>query len=59
MSEPTPTLMIVTCRTAGCPNADESFTVRMYPNVEEPVWAAMCAGCDQMVQDIVPATPSA
>lgn len=57
MPEPKSTLMIVTCRTEGCPSANESFTAPMYPNAEEPIWAAVCAGCDQRVHDIVPATP--
>ncbi|MFD7764081.1 hypothetical protein [Streptomyces microflavus] len=54
-SEVTATEMVITCRTAGCPHDGVPFTARMYPRPNPPVWAAVCAVCDQMVPDIVPA----
>ncbi|MFJ2225523.1 hypothetical protein ACIOFY_36475 [Streptomyces anulatus] len=54
-SEVVATLMIITCRTQNCPEDGVPVTARMYPNASAPVWAAVCAGCGQMVSDIVPA----
>ncbi|MGC4950890.1 hypothetical protein ACLQ2N_32460 [Streptomyces sp. DT224] len=52
---PTSTRMVITCHTAGCPSEGIQYVAAMYPNAEAPVWSAMCAGCEQLVNDIVPA----
>ncbi|MFD4794977.1 hypothetical protein [Streptomyces anulatus] len=54
-SEIIATLMLITCRTPGCPEDGATSTARMYPNASAPIWAASCAGCNQMISDIVPA----
>ncbi|MEU5091730.1 hypothetical protein [Streptomyces sp. NPDC021356] len=53
--EPQPVNMLVTCHTEGCPVADVTYQVPMYPNVEPPTYRAVCAQCEQYVTDIVPA----
>jgi hypothetical protein len=50
-----PTLMHVTCHTAGCPVDGTTYTVNMYPNEAPPTWRAVCAQCGQSITDIVPA----
>lgn len=55
MEEEDPTLMAVTCHTAGCPVCDVTYNLPMYPNSWPPIWRAECTQCEQMITDIVPA----
>lgn len=52
--EPTPVMMVVTCRTPECAVEDVSYTLPMYANATEPIYLAMCQQCSQIVTDIVP-----
>lgn len=51
--DPQPVMKVVTCHTEGCPKAEKAETAPFTPNVDPPIYRAVCAGCDQPVTDIV------
>lgn len=48
--EPTPTRMVATCHTEGCPMSGVPITALMYPP-----YTAQCAQCGERVADVRPA----
>jgi hypothetical protein len=52
--EASPVTVRATCHTVGCPVAEVTYTVPMYPNPVPPEFRAQCGQCGQPVTDIVP-----
>jgi hypothetical protein len=52
--EPTPVMMIATCRTPGCPMDGVGITAAFYANSAPPIYRGQCAQCEQPVTDLVP-----
>lgn len=52
--EPQPVMMVATCHTSGCPEAEKPIEAPFFPNTEPPLYRAVCAGCGNTVTDIVP-----
>lgn len=55
--EEEPAIMRVTCHTAGCPVAEVTYAVDMYPNAEPPTYRAICGQCKQLIADLAPYMP--
>lgn len=53
--EPTPVMMVATCRTPGCPMENIGQTAAFYPNSAPPIFNGKCDPCGQPHTDIVPA----
>lgn len=43
----------VTCRAEGCPVAGETFRVKLYENVNPPIYRAQCGPCGNTTPEIV------
>ncbi|MEU3342232.1 hypothetical protein [Streptomyces sp. NPDC006668] len=54
--EPTPVVLTATCHSQGCPSAEVPIQAAFYPNANDPIFRAECAGCEQAVTDLVPFT---
>ncbi|NEC20507.1 hypothetical protein [Streptomyces parvus] len=52
--EPTPHMMIATCRTPHCPMNNIGEIAPFYPNATPPTYRGQCAQCGQTHTDIVP-----
>lgn len=52
--EPTPVMVIATCRTPGCPLEGIPQIEPFYPNATPPIFRGECAPCDRPHTDLVP-----
>ncbi|AKZ60823.1 hypothetical protein SAM23877_p114 (plasmid) [Streptomyces ambofaciens ATCC 23877] len=52
--EPTPVMLVATCRTSGCSIEGLSITAPYYPNATEPTYRAVCGECMQTITDLSP-----
>ncbi|MET9053307.1 hypothetical protein ABZW50_19395 [Streptomyces bacillaris] len=52
--EPTPDMMVATCRTPGCPMENIGQIAPFYPRPTPPIYYGECAQCGQPHTDLVP-----